>query len=341
MLNEVILESVGMYVPDNIVTNERLINEFLVKKLKRPEIIENLTGIREKHFVTSEDSVADMAIKAVLGTVKDFSIERLYYVRNTVPLDLSIANYVSVHRSPPTEMLIPEAEEVIAMLGSDFRFEKTNLYTVFGACAHFLSAVRQAYDAINSGETENAVIATSTDISRFLDWRNRQTAILFGDGACAFLLRAGTNEDRPKIISHYEEEDPSRDHLLHYARKEGNWYVGMPDGNLVFESAIEAIGKCLKHMETKEGNLKLSRDNIEHFIFHQANGSILDKAIDTYKIPGEKVHRSLERYGNTSAASVGITLYEALKEEKIKPGDKVFLCSFGAGFVWNYVLLQY
>lgn len=332
---DAVLHSLGCYVPGRAVTNKDLVRLMGFKGMPPEEILAK-TGIAERRFVTGE-TPPDMAVGSIAEALAGFEedVDDLFYVANTPPPELERPSQVFAFSDVPPDVLIPNARETLKRLAAgDPRFRQTRLHATMGGCAHFLMAVAEAREAIRSGGSRNAVVVTSTDISRYLDPEDPDTAILFGDGACTFLLRRAEGDAKPKILEYYERIDLDRNGVLYFERKDGRWYTRM-DGKAVFKMAVKSFEDSIRHMERKGYPVSC----IDHFCPHQANGRILDLGMQKAGIPPERVHYTLREYGNTSSASVGITLYEA--RSKIKPGQKVLLFSFGAGFVWNAMLLQY
>lgn len=334
-MTTVVMESLGRFIPARVVTNEDLVGMMHLEGVS-PEEIREKTGIEERRFVTDE-TLPDMAVSSVAEAVKGFDgeIDELHYVANTPPPGLARPERIFAFSDIPPDVLAPHARMTLNRLADgDARFRRTRLHADLGGCAHFLMGVGRARSRIINGTARNAVVVTATDISRCLDPRDPDTAVLFGDGACAVLLRKGADGERGRIVFYYERIDRGRIGVLYFERKDGNWYTRM-DGRAVFKLAVRSFEDSIVRTE-REGYPVAA---IDHFCPHQANLKILDLAIRKAGIPPAKVHSTLRTYGNTSSASVGITLYEA--REAIKPGEKVLLLGFGAGFAWNALLIQY
>lgn len=334
-ISDVVLDSLGCYIPGKAVTNEDLVRLMGFKGISPEEILAK-TGISERRFVTGE-TPPDMAVRSIAEAVEGFdgNIDDLFYVANTPPPGLEHPRRIFAFSDVPSDVLVPNAGETLNRLApGDPRFGQTRLHATMGGCAHFLMAVAEACDGIRNNVSRSAVVVTSTDISRYLDPEDLDTAILFGDGACAFLLRKASGDAKPKFLEYYERIDLGRNNVLYFERKGGRWYTRM-DGKAVFKMAVKSFEDSIEQMKRRGYPVSC----IDHFCPHQANGRILDLGMRKAAIPPEKVHYTLQKYGNTSSASIGITLYEA--RPKLKPGQKVLLFSFGAGFVWNAMLLQY
>lgn len=346
-MSEVILKRLNICMPSRVMTNDDLVNDFLSPGPLTPERIEEKTGISQRLFMDPDvgENLVSLAVKAVLSGMRKAEVRKidaLFYVGVSPP-----AHYVHQRdilfsqeaNQTNINLLTPQAEDIMAKLrDEDSRFADTKLFRSFGGCAGLLSAMIKAHDQIKNGQIETATVICVTDISRCLDPGEESTAILFGDGACSVLLRKGDTSESGRIVAHYENINQELDHLLYYQKTDGRWYARMPNGGLVFKTVLMAIkDKCLSSLKEQGFSLYM----IDHFIFHQANGRILDSIAIRCGISSDKIHKTVKFYGNTSAASVGISLFDAIYQKKIKQGDRVFLCAFGAGFKTNFMVVQY
>jgi 3-oxoacyl-(acyl-carrier-protein) synthase III len=347
-MSEVIVDRLGISIPSRLMANDDMVNSFLSTGSLTAEKIEGKTGINQRYYMDTEigENLVSMAVRAVLNAMQQknaFKVDALFYVGVSPPADY-------VHKSDifysqevnPTNisLLTSQTEDIMAKLrDEDSRFADTKLFRSFGGCAGLISAMIKAHDQIKNGQIETAMVVCVTDISRCLDPGDESTAILFGDGACALLLRAGDTFANGRIIAHYEDINQELDHLLFYQKAGDRWFARMPNGGQVFRAALTAImDKCMPAMKDQG----FSIDMIDHFIFHQANGRILDSIAHRCGISSDKMHKTIKYYGNTSAASIGISWFDAIsRQKKIKQGDLVFLCSFGAGFKTNFMIVQY
>jgi hypothetical protein len=218
----------------------------------------------------------------------------------------------------PSSVLVPDARKTLDCLAlDDPRFGQTRLHAEMGGCAHFLMAIAKARLSILNNLSKSAVVVTSTDISKHMDPEAPNTTILFGDGACAALLKRGNKDKKPKITDYYERIDLDKNNILYYERKGKRWYTRM-DGKTVFKIAVSGIEDSIRYMESRGYPVSC----IDHFCSHQENGRILGLGMKKVKIPPEKILYTLKKYGNTSSASIGITLYEARQE--IKQGQDLY-----------------
>lgn len=340
-MHSVILEGVGSHIPANSVTNEAIINRLKPKKGWDDKRIEKLTGIKTRNYI-GDETLAYMAKEAVTASLKGCfapDVDAIFYVGNTIPAGFRSEKEKIMANDSSVDIvdLTPELDNMLDSFIQDSRFNDTLLQRYHGGCAHYLTALGTAYEAIGDCKIRSAVVVTATDISRCLDFSDSDTTILFGDGASAIYLRVAEDRETPGIMRFYEKEDSDFNDLLYYEKKGENWYVRMTDGRKIYAKVIGAIGDCIDDLEENV----CSREKVNKFIFHQANKRVIGTAMKKYGIPEEKAHFTIQQYGNTSSASVGITLDDALLSGVIEPGDKVMLCSFGAGFRWNYMLVQY
>ena len=203
--SDVVLHSLGCYVPGKVVTNEELVRLMGFKGISPGEILAK-TGIAERRFVTSE-TPPDMAVRSIAEAVKGFEggIDDFFYVANTPPPELEHPRHIFAFSDVPSDMLVPNARETLNRLVlADPRFSRARLHATMGGCAHFLMAVAEACDRIRDNTSKSAVVVTSTDISRYLDPKDLDTSILFGDGACAVLLRRASGDKKPMFLEYYE-----------------------------------------------------------------------------------------------------------------------------------------
>jgi 3-oxoacyl-[acyl-carrier-protein] synthase-3 len=200
---------------------------------------------------------------------------------------------------------------------------------------------------IESGAVRTALVIGAETLSRITDWTDRNTCVLFGDGAGAVVLQAGPDDGG--VLATVLGADGSGSDLLmlpaggsrhpasHQTVAERMHYIKM-QGRDVFRFAVRVIPSATRQVLERAG---LSLDDVSLFIPHQANGRIIESAVRDLKFPPEKVYNNLERYGNTSAASIPIALCEAVEEGRLKPGDVVVCVGFGAGLTWGATAVRW
>lgn len=345
---EVIVDQLGISIPSRLMANDDMVNDFISTGSLTAEKIEEKTGISQRFFLNPDvgENLVSMAAKAVFSAIQQedtLKIDALFYVGVSPPADYVHKNDIlysqEANHANISSLTLPAEDIMVKLKAEDSRFANTKLFRSFGGCAGLISAMIKAHDQIKKGQIETAMVVCVTDISRCLDPGDENTAILFGDGACALLLRAGDTFANGRIIAHYEDINQELDHLLFYQRAGGKWFARMPNGGQVFRAALTTImDKCMPAIKAQG----FSIDMIDHFIFHQANGRILDSIAHRCGISSEKMYKTIKHYGNTSAASIGISWFDAIfRQKKIKQGDLVFLCSFGAGFKTNFMIVQH
>ncbi|RME48975.1 MAG: ketoacyl-ACP synthase III [Chloroflexi bacterium] len=317
----------GKYVPENVVTNEDLARIVDTSD----EWIRTRTGITERRIAEKTEATSDMAIKAARAALE---------VANFDPaqLDLIIVSTCTPdHPLPSTACLVQTA------LGAS----QAAAFDLNAACSGFIYGLNVATSMIRGGGYDNILLIGAEMLTRWLDWEDRATCVLFGDGAGAFLLQAS---DQPGgIMSFALGADGSGADLLIVpgggTRNPPSWDStrnGMctlkMEGREVFRFATRVMGRVAKEAVERAG---LEIDDIELFIPHQANLRIIKRAARYLDLPMERVFVNVNRYGNTSSASVPIAVCEAVDEGRLRPGDHVVLVGFGAGLTWGAAVVQW
>ena len=316
----------GMYVPEKVLTNHDL--EQMVDT--NDEWITSRTGIKERHIVGPGEACSDLSIKAVDQALK---------VAGLAPTDVDL---VILGTSTP-DYLVPGAVFII----QDHLGVRCPAFEIRAGCCGFMYALVAATQFLASGACRNAVVVGTEVISTYLNWKDRNTCILFGDGSGAVVLEA---TDTPSGILSYEMGSDgsglgslmvpafgSRFGLDPKAFETGDIYLHM-EGKKVFRFAVETLVESTRRVVYKAG---LTLDDVDLFIPHQANARIIEYAAKMLRVPMEKVYMNIERYGNTSAASIPLALVEAAQEGRLKEGDKVMMIGFGAGLTWATTLVQW
>jgi 3-oxoacyl-[acyl-carrier-protein] synthase-3 len=316
-----------MAVPETVMTNDDL-TEFVDTN---DAWIRERTGIRERHIAKDTDFPSTLAVEASLKALK------LANLRST-DVDLIICSTSTPeYIFPATACLIQD------QLGAT----KAGAFDLLAACSGFIYALNMGAQAIRSGSIKNALIIGSETLSRFVNWKDRNTCILFGDGAGAFVLQAS---DRPGgVLSAVMHSDGSGSDLLtlagggsHFPASEstlhdGTHYIHM-DGKEVFRFATRVMASATQEALDAAG---LTVEQINWIIPHQANIRIIEAAARGLKLPMDKFVVNLERYGNTSTASIPIAMVEALEKGQIKSGDKIVMVGFGAGLTWGALAAEW
>lgn len=310
----------GMYVPSYRRTNDEIAGMVDTSD----EWITARTGIKERRIAADDESTATLAVRAA---------EEALEVANLDPEELDliiVASATPEYLFPATACLVQDN------LGAD----RAGAFDLSAACSGFIYGLSLAAQAIQTGAIDKALIIGSETLSRFVDWSDRETCILFGDGAGAVVL-AGRNEPGGVLSSTLRADGSGRELLWVPAggsRKPTsldtlakNQHTIKMHGREVFRFATRVMADAARVVVDKAG---LTMDDVALVIPHQANSRILQMATRRLKLPEEKVYVNLERYGNTSSASIPIALCEAVKEGRVKPGDNLVLVGFGAGLTW-------
>ena len=312
----------GGYLPEKILTNADLENMVDTSD----EWIVARTGIKERHIAAEGETTCDMAFEASRQAMESAGIIHsdidLIIVATTTP-DLIF---------PSTACLLQERLGIHGCPAFDIQ----------AVCTGFVYALAVADKFIKSGSSKRALVVGSETISRIIDWTDRGTSILFGDGAGAVIIEAS---DEPGIISAHIHSDGQFKNLLQVPTGvsrnyqdviEGNAYIEMK-GNEVFRMAVNTLGRIVD--ETLEHN-NLKKSDIDWLVPHQANIRIINATAKKLGMSLDNVVVTVDRHGNTSAASVPLALDEAVRDGRIQKGETVMLEAFGGGFTWGSVLLK-
>jgi len=317
----------GMAVPEKIITNQELAK--MVDTTD--EWIVSHTGIRERHVAGEHQSTASLAIDAAL---------RALIVASLRPSELDL---IIVSTSSPEHLFPATACIVQDQIGAT----KAGAFDLSAACTGFIYALTLAAQAIKSGAIQNALVIGSETLSRLTNWKDRNTCILFGDGAGAFVLQA--SEEPGGVLTSVMRSDGSGSDLLsvpaggsrHPATLqsvyEGLHYIQM-NGREVYRFATRVMSQAAQ--EAVEA-AQLTMADIQLIVPHQANQRIIEAAVHRMDFPMERVMINLERYGNTSTASIPIATCEAITQGRLKPGDNVVFVAFGAGLTWGSSLVKW
>jgi len=309
----------GKYLPQKVLTNQDL--ERLVDT--SDAWIMSRTGIRERRIAADDETASSMAVRAAGDALKVAGLEPR-------SLDLVIAATCT------PEYIFPACASLVQnSLGA----KNAAAFDVNAACSGFIYALATACQFISSGAYNNILVVGSEVYSRILDWKDRSTCVLFGDGAGAVVVQA--SDALPGSLSFVLGNDGSKANSIYTpgpcGLSNGPYYITM-NGPEVFKFAVNVI--CLATRQAvKAAGLELS--DIELVVPHQANIRILKSAAKALELPPEKVFINVDRYGNTSAASVPIALCEAVEEERVKDGDHLVLVGFGGGLSWAAMVLEW
>lgn len=316
----------GKYVPSKVLTNADL--EKMVDT--SDEWIVTRTGIRERHVVGPGETNTTMSVAASRQALE---------VAGLMPQDVDL---IIVATSSPDHFLPSEASEVQYQLGAC-----CPAFTLTAGCTGFVYALATAHQFIATGAYDRVLVIGSEVISMFVNWEDRNTCVLFGDGAGAVVLEASSQPSG--VLSFVLGSDGSGAEYLimrgggcaypisHEMIEDKAMYIEM-DGRQVFKFATRIMGEATLQAVDKAG---LTMDDIDLLIPHQANLRIIQLAARHLSLPMEKIVVNLDRYGNTSAASIPIALVEALEEGRIRDGMNVCMVGFGGGLTWAAAVVRW
>lgn len=318
----------GSHVPPRVVTNEDL--ERLVET--SDDWITSRTGIKERHVVDDEMAASDLALVAANEALGD------------AHLSISDIDQIIVATVTPDRLFPSTACTLQEKLGA----EGNSALDVSAACSGFVYGLAMAGGMISSGLLDRVLLIGVETLSKILNWKDRGTCVLFGDGAGAAILGPAEADGRG-LLSVKMASDGASGSLLelpaggsrlpatHETIEQGQHFIKM-QGNEVFKYAVRAMYEMARDTLAKAG---LDISDVDLLIPHQANLRIIRATAKRLGIPMEKVFVNVNRYGNTSAASVPLALNEARKEARIKDGDLVELVTFGAGFTWGAAVIRW
>jgi 3-oxoacyl-[acyl-carrier-protein] synthase-3 len=321
----------GSYLPSRVVTNEEVAGPLGIA----PDQIHTLTGIRERRWAAPDEAASDMAIEAGRHALE---------VAGCEPGSLGA---IIVSTTSPDQVFPSTACSVQRGLGC----HAVGAFDVSASCSGFLYALSMANAMILSGQVQTCLVAASEVKSRFLDPTDESTAMLFGDGAGAVVLRGeqAAHPVKSGILGLRLHADGARHDLIR-VEAGGSRMPSCPDtiaqarhvlrmkGATVFRVAVRRIEQAV-HDIVKEFGIRL--DDVNHVVLHQANGRILAQVADRLRVPQARLACVLERFGNTSSASLPIALDSAVRAGTIASGDLVLLGTFGGGVTWATGLVRW
>ena len=313
----------GSYLPEKILTNADL--EKMVDTTD--QWIRERTGIRQRHIVAENETTSDMVEVAARRAIDAAGIV-------SSDIDLIIVATTTPDRVfPSTACLVQQRLDIHGPAAFDLQ----------AVCTGFVYALGVADKFIRSGEARCALVVGADALSRIIDWEDRSTCVLFGDGAGAVILQAS---DVPGILSTHLHADGQYNELLMVPQGISQGYQQVVNneayihmqGNEVFKVAVNTLGRIVD--ETLEAN-NLEKSDIDWLVPHQANIRIIAATARKLRMPMERVIVTVDRHGNTSAASIPLALDVAVRDGRIRPNDTVLLEAFGGGFTWGSALMKF
>lgn len=324
------ITGLGVAVPSRVVTNA----DFEARLDTSDQWIVERTGIRERHYAGPEDSVASLSRDAAQQAMERAGI-------TAADLDSIV-----VGTATPDRLLPSTACDLQALLGA----ERAAAFDISAACPGFLYAIAVAEGLIASGQSEISLVIGAEKLTAITDMTDRSTAILFGDAAGAVVIqRTPGGIGAPGILSTFIKSDGrlgdllyrpgggSADPLSEKVLAERSHFIKMA-GREVFKAAVIAMSDACDQALARAG---VTADQIDLLIPHQANLRIIEATAKHAGMPMDRVMVNIDRYGNTSSASIPLAIDQALEEGRIGPGSLVLLVSFGAGFTWASAVIRW
>ena len=301
---------IGRYVPEKVVTNHDL--EKIMDT--SDEWIRTRTGIAERRIADDTLDTSYMAVEAAKKALEDAGV-------SGEDIDLILVATVTPDRAfPAVACVIQEAIGAKHAAAMD----------VGAACAGFMYGMITAQQFIKTGTYKNVLVVGSDKLSKIVDWNDRNTAVLFGDGAGAIVMGA-VSEGRGVLSFELGADGSGGKHLYQ------DEYV-MMNGREVFKFAVRQLGESCLRVLDKAG---LTKEDVDFLVPHQANIRIMESARERLNLPQEKMSMTIEKFGNTSASSIPIAMVEELQNGRIQDGDLIILVGFGGGLTWGAVALRW
>lgn len=319
-----IIVGTGAYSPSKILTNKDM--ESIIDTTD--EWITQRTGIRQRHIVEDGETTADLGEKAARAALDNAGL---------TPDDLDM---IILATSTPNNTFPATSVDIQNRIGMHHGVA----FDLQAVCSGFVFALTTADQYIKSGYAKRILVIGAETFSRLLDWEDRTTCVLFGDGAGAVIVEAGegegTSADRGILTSHLRSDGVHKDKLYVDGGPSTTGTTGKlrMQGKEVFRHAVGMITDVIEDAYNATG---LTSDDLDWFIPHQANKRIIDASAKKLKIDPKKVVITVDRHGNTSAASIPLAICEAVKDGRVKKGDIVLLEAMGGGFTWGSVLLRW
>jgi len=310
----------GSYLPERIVTNAELESRIDTTD----EWIVSRTGIEARHVAADGEMTSDLALHAARRAMRAAEVA-------AADIDLIVC------ATTTPDMVFPSTA---CILQDKLGVKQGAAFDVQAVCTGFIYALATADKFIASGAHKCALVIGAEVFSRLLDWNDRRTCVLFGDGAGAVVLKPSK---KPGILSSHLHADGSQGHILRVAAGlSGGKMTGHPflemDGKAVFRLAVRVLDKSA---EEALAHNKVKAADLDWFVPHQANLRIIDGIADKIGLPRERVVSTVAKHGNTSAASVPLALDTAVRDHRIKAGHLVLLQGVGGGMTWGSVLLRF
>ncbi|PUF87569.1 3-oxoacyl-ACP synthase [Bacillus altitudinis] len=302
----------GRYIPEKVLTNHDL--EKMVET--SDEWIRTRTGIEERRIASDDVNTSHMALAAAKKALADADVA-------AEDIDMILVATVTPDQAFPT---------VACMIQEQLGAHKACAMDISAACAGFMYGLVTGKQFIESGTYKHVLVVGVEKLSRITDWDDRNTAVLFGDGAGAAVL--GTVSEGKGILSFELGADGRGGKHLYLDEKDHT----IMNGREVFKFAVRQMGESSVNVIEKAG---LSKEDVDFLIPHQANIRIMEAARERLELPVEKMSKTVHKYGNTSAASIPISLCEEIEAGKIHDGDVIVMVGFGGGLTWGAIAMRW
>lgn len=319
----------GSYTPERVMSNADI--EKIVDTTD--EWITTRTGIKERRLAADGEATSDLAAIAARRAMDDAGV-------SADEIDLIIIATIS------PDMFFPSTA---CFVQQKIGAQNAVAYDISAACSGFLFAIQQANQSMCSGASKTVLVIGAEKLSTFINWGDRATCVLFGDGAGAIVMRSGEVKNGHKVISTDLGTDGSKTDILkipgggsalpltceNISERPNTIYM---EGQEVFKQAVTAMSRSCVHALEKAG---ITQEELSLVIAHQANKRIIDAIAKRLGLSEKQTFINLHKYGNTSAASIAIALDEANREGRLAPGDNLLLVAFGAGLTWASAVVKW
>ncbi len=324
MVRRSVVTGCGGYLPERVVTNEELARQVDTSD----EWIMRRTGIRQRHIAADDEHTSDLALAAAQRALDDAGVK---------PDEIDI---IVLATATPDETFPATATRVQAGLG----MTRGAAFDIQAVCSGFIYGLNIADNFIKVGQAETALVIGAETFSRILDWTDRSTCVLFGDGAGAFVLRAangdGSSADRGFLSHHLHSDGRYHDLLFVDGGPSSTKTVGhlRMAGREVFRHAVTNLSEVIDEALSANG---LETSDIDWLVPHQANRRILESTAQRLKLPMEKVVITVEKHANTSAASIPLAMADLCAQGRVEAGDLLVIEAMGGGFTWGSSILRW
>ena len=320
-----VIAGTGSYLPKKILSNKDL--ETMVDTTD--EWIFTRTGIRERHIAGENEFTSDLAFEAAKNAIASASI------------DVNAIDLIIVATTTPDKIF----PSVATMVQRKLELAGCPAFDIQAVCSGFVYALATADNFIKTGAAKCALVIGAETFSRITDYTDRSNCILWGDGAGAVILQAtvvdaddANFQDKVGIISTHLHADGKHENMLHVPRLASGKDTVLMEGNAVFKMAVNTLDQIVD--ETLSAN-NMQRSDIDWLVPHQANIRILQATAKKLNMPMEKVVVTVDKHGNTSAASIPLALDVAVRDGRIKRGNIILMEAFGGGFTWGSALVRF